>query len=356
MQQALSAGKRARGVSNPNPAVGAVVVVDDVVVSEGWTGPPGEPHAEVHAINRAGDISKGATMYVTLEPCCHTGRTGPCTSAIIDSGISKVYVAAEDPDSRVSGGGISVLRENGIEVVVGELQDEASIDLESHLKLSATGFPFVTVKFAVSLDGKIATRSGDSQWITNAESRERVHVMRAENDAVMVGINTVVVDDPRLTARGNSLPKLGRQPTRIIVDSDFRTPVNSSMFQEEGQTIVVGASENQDSSFKGDVKTYSFPGPEGKVDLESLLKQMGREPISSILVEGGGELIGSLFDSGLVDKVVAFIAPVVIGGVDSPSAVKGKGALDMSKIYRLKNVKMEYLETDVMISGYWDRG
>ena len=356
MQQALSAGRRARGVSNPNPPVGAVVVVDDVVVSEGWTGPPGEPHAEVHALNRAGAISRGATMYVTLEPCCHTGRTGPCTAAIINSGISKVYVAVEDPDARVSGGGISVLRENGIEVVVGELQEEVSIDLESHLKLSATGFPFVTVKFAVSLDGKIATRSGDSQWITNTESRERVHVMRAENDAIMVGINTVVMDDPRLTARGNASLGSSRQPTRIIVDSDFRTPLNSSMFREEGQTIIVGASENQNTSFHGDVKTYSFPGPKGKVDLKCLLKQMGKEPISSILVEGGGELIGSLFDLGLVDKVVAFIAPVVIGGVDSPNAVKGEGAIDMSKVYRLRNIKREYLQTDVMISGYWDRG
>jgi len=352
MQHALAVGKKARGISNPNPPVGAVVVADGVIVGEGCTGPAGGPHAEIKALRDSGSMAYGASIYVTLEPCCHIGRTGPCTDAIINSGISEVHVAVVDPDVRVGGKGISILRERGIKVVVGEHEKQAELDLEAHIKLSTTDLPFITVKFAVSLDGKIATRSGDSQWITNTLSRQKSHVMRMENDAVMVGINTVLMDDPKLTARGKAYSESARQPTRIIVDSNFRTPVNSSMFKERGQTIITGVFENEPLAYPTGVKTYFCSDSGGRVDLKSMLKEIGKEPISSILVEGGGELIGSLFDLGLVDKVVAFIAPVVIGGEDSPNAVKGQGALDMSAIYRLCDVKTESLGTDMMVSGY----
>ena len=355
MDMAITAGKKARGISNPNPPVGAVIVKGDQVISEGFTRKPGSPHAEIMAISAAGESVRNSTMYVTLEPCCHFGRTPPCTEAIIKSGISKIFISVEDPDDRVSGKGIEQLQKAGIDVILGLGKEETEIDLEAHIKLSETGLPFVTAKFAMSLDGKIAASSGESKWITSEESRLVSHVMRLESDAIMVGINTVLVDNPRLTARLED-HNVDRQPLRVIIDSGGRIPVKSSMLFEDGSTFVATA---KNARFSDDIKnlsTKAFPDKKGKVDLISVLKYLGKIPVSSVFVEGGSELLGSLFDQGLVDKVAAFISPSIIGGRASLSAVGGTGAEFMSDKYVLTGVKREFIGSDILVTGYCEKG
>jgi len=291
MDMAIAAGKKARGISNPNPPVGAIIVKDGQVLSEGYTLSPGSPHAEIMAISTAGDSVRDAILYVTLEPCCHFGRTPPCTEAIIESGISKIFIAVEDPDDRVSGKGIEQLRKAGIDVILGIGKEETETDLEAHIKLSKTGLPFVTAKFAMSLDGKIAATSGDSKWITGQDSRATAHIMRLESDAIMVGVNTVIVDDPRLTARLGDRDA-DRQPLRVVIDSQGRIPTNSSMLCEDGATFVATA---RDVRFPNNIKnlsTKAFPDKRGKVDLISVLEYLGKIPVSSVFVEGGSELLG----------------------------------------------------------------
>ena len=355
MDIALTVGKKARGISNPNPPVGAVLVKNEQVIAEGFTGRPGSPHAEVMAITSAGDGAKGSVLYVTLEPCCHFGRTPPCTEAIIESGVSKVYIAIKDPDNRVSGKGIDRLQKAGIEVVLGHREKEAEVDLEAHIKLSETGVPLITAKFAVSLDGKIATSSGDSKWITSEESRTRAHFMRFESDAIMVGVNTVITDDPRLTVRLDD-KKIERQPLRIVIDSSGRIPEKSALFLEKGATFVASTQDFKVPDNLQNVTTKAFPSKAARVDLTAVLKHLGSIPVSSVLVEGGSELMGSLFDEGLVDKVVAFISPSIIGGKSSLNAVGGRGANIMSEKYSLVDVSREFIGPDVLISGYCGKG
>ena len=355
MDMAITAGRKARGLSNPNPPVGAVIVKGKQVLSEGFTGKPGSPHAEIMAISAAGDNVRDSTLYVTLEPCCHFGRTPPCTEAIINSGIAKVFIAVEDPDGRVSGKGVEQLRKAGIEVLLGTGKEETKVDLEAHIKLSETGLPFVTAKFAMSLDGKIASSSGESKWITSEESRMVSHAMRLESDAIMVGVNTVLVDDPRLTARLENR-NVDRQPLRVIIDSDGRIPVNSSMLSEDGSTFVATARNVRFSDRIKNLSTRAFPDKKGKVDLISVLEYLGKIPVSSVFVEGGSEILGSLFDQGLVDKVAAFISPSIIGGTDSLGAVGGIGAKFMSDKYVLTGVKREFIGSDILVTGYCKKG
>lgn len=355
MDMAIDAGKKARGISNPNPPVGAIIVKDEQVLAKGFTGRPGSPHAEIMAISSAGDNVNNSTLYVTLEPCCHFGRTPPCTEAIIKSGISKVFIAVEDPDDRVSGQGIQRLRKAGIEVVLGIGKEETELDLEAHIKLSTTGLPFVTAKFAMSLDGKIAASSGESKWITGEESRTAAHLMRLESDAIMVGVNTVVVDDPRLTVRLGDR-NVDRQPLRVVIDSQGRIPSNSSMLFEEGATFVATVKDVTFSESINNLSTKAFPDKEGKVDLISVLKHLGKMPVSSVFVEGGSELLGSLFDQGLVDKVAAFISPSIIGGRYSLSAVGGIGTEFMADKYVLTGVKRDFVGSDILVTGYCKRG
>ena len=352
---ALTVGKKARGISSPNPPVGAVLVKNEQVISEGFTGRPGSPHAEVMAITSAGDGVKGSVLYVTLEPCCHFGRTPPCTEAIIESEVSKVYIAIKDPDIRVSGKGIDRLQKAGIEVVLGVGKKEAEVDLEAHIKLSKTGIPLITAKFAVSLDGKIATSSGDSKWITSEESRTRAHFMRFESDAIMVGVNTVIADDPRLTVRLDD-KKIERQPLRIVIDSSGRIPEDSALFLEKGAIFIASTRDFKVPDNLQNVTTKTFPSRAARVDLAAVLKHLGNIPVSSVLVEGGSELMGSLFDEGLVDKVAAFISPSIIGGKSSLNAVGGRGANVMSEKYSLINVSREFIGPDVLISGYCGKG
>lgn len=352
MLRALELSEKAVGLSNPNPPVGAVLVKDGAIVGEGFTGPPGTFHAEKNALEAAGSKAAGAYLYVTLEPCSHYGRTSPCVDSILDAGVEKVFVSILDPDSRVDGSGITKLREGGVEVQVGDMAVESSRRMEAHIKLVRTGLPFVTVKFAASLDGKIATSSGESQWITGEESRRIAHKMRFQSDAVMVGIGTVLADNPRLTARDGDFLDIRRQPIRVVVDSNCRIPANSALLSEPGRTIIATAANREDLDFPESVTVESFPSSTNGIEIRSLLEFLGRMPISSVFVEGGAQLIGTFFDEGLVDKVVAFLAPVIIGGAGSPGAVAGAGAKFMSEVVRLDRVETQNVGEDVLVSGY----
>ncbi len=358
MKQALSLAKLALGQVSPNPAVGAVVVSNGEVVGQGYTQPPGSPHAEVVALRQAGERARGSVMYVTLEPCCHYGRTPPCTQAIISAGIAEVHLAMLDPNPQVSGRGKEGLEEEGIKTYVGEYEEEAKQVNEAYTKFITTGMPFVTAKFAISLDGKIATKSGDSKWISSETARKRVHNLRYITDAIMAGVNTVLIDDPELTARscGGRGGAVRAQPLRVIVDSKGRTPLTARVFSAPGKTLLALAKlvkpEEKKAFAQADVELLALPSEEGLVNLKKLLKVLGEQEITSILVEGGGILLGSLFDGGLVDKVVAFVAPIIIGGRDAKTAVGGEGVDKVADSLRLERVSIERLGEDVMVSGY----
>ncbi|MFC2060056.1 bifunctional diaminohydroxyphosphoribosylaminopyrimidine deaminase/5-amino-6-(5-phosphoribosylamino)uracil reductase RibD [Chloroflexota bacterium] len=357
MKQALSLAKLALGQVSPNPAVGAVVVKDDEVIGQGYTQPPGSWHAEVMALNQAGEKARGSVMHVTMEPCCHYGRTPPCSQAIIAAGVNEVHLAMLDPNTIVSGRGKDELAKKGIKIYVGEHEEEAKEINESYTKFITTGMPFVTAKFAVSLDGKIATNSGDSKWISGEESRKHVHYLRYMSDAVMTGVNTILADDSRLTARcGGKGGEARKQPLRVIVDSTGRTPPSAQAFNQPGKTLLaVGKMVNHDvkTSFaRVNAELLEIPSEERLVDLEGLLKALGERQITSVLVEGGGTLLGSLFDHRLVDKVIAFIAPIIIGGKEARTAVGGKGINKIIDSIKLDKVRVERLGEDLMISGY----
>ena len=360
MEQAISLAKMALGQTSPNPAVGAVVVKKGVVVGQGYTQPPGSWHAEVVALKQAGEKARGGVMYVTLEPCCHYGRTPPCTQAIIAAGIKEVHMATIDPNPLVTGKGKEELERAGIKVYVGEHEEEAREIIEAYAKFITTGKPFVTAKFAMSLDGKIATRSGDSKWISGGEARRYVHYLRYISDAIMVGVNTVLTDDPQLTVRcGETGGTAKKQPLRVIVDSNGRTPVKASVFHEPGKTMLALGKNltprQQEGYTRVGAELLVLPSEGGKVDLAGLLKVLGERGITSVLVEGGGILLGSLFDSGLVDKVVAFIAPVIIGGEGAKTAVGGKGVDKVIDCIKIERVTTRTFERDLMISGYTGR-
>ena len=448
MGLALSLARKAVGSVSPNPPVGAVLVRDGEVVGEGYTRPPGQAHAEIVAIRQAGPRARGATLYTTLEPCNHQGRTGPCSEAIIEAGVAEVHSAVTDPNPHVKGGGLSRLSEAGIAVSTGEMAGEASRLIEAYAKHVTTGTPFVTAKFAMSLDGKIATRTGSSQWITGEEARAYAHRLRAASDAVMVGINTVLADDPRLTARDGSGAALGRQPLRVVVDSRGRIPPEARMLGEPGSTLIVtggaclgtgaghphpnplpsrergrdtltptlsrqgrggrtaspqpspvegegGGTPSPQPSPEGEgdgtgghetrpydgghgciegghetrpydgghgciegehdgegVETAAMPGADGLVDLEALMSHLGEREVASVVVEGGGVLLGALFDGGLVDKVCAFIAPVIVGGAAAPSPVAGEGVELIGDALRLRDVEVLRLGEDIAVVGY----
>jgi diaminohydroxyphosphoribosylaminopyrimidine deaminase/5-amino-6-(5-phosphoribosylamino)uracil reductase len=358
MECALSLARLASGYSSPNPAVGAVVVKDGKVVGMGYTQPAGGHHAEVMALEQAGENARGAALYVTLEPCCHFGRTPPCTAAIIEAGVAEVHIALVDPNAVVSGGGIAQLNGAGIKTYVGAHEAEARDVNEAYLKYITTGLPFVTAKFAMSLDGKIATRSGHSHWISNEQARCYVHGVRHTVDAVMIGVNTLITDDPRLTARGccGRSGCTAKQPLRIIADGTGRSPVDSRMFSEPGHTLVA-CIEPYDAEKRAElnapnVEVLGVPGSNGLVDLEALLRAAGERGISTVLLEGGSELLGYAFDHRLVDKVLAFIAPIIIGGSEGRTAVGGDGAMTVQEALSLDRVEVKNFADNVLISGY----
>jgi len=360
MRQALSLAKLALGQVSPNPAVGAVVVKSGEVVGQGYTQPPGSWHAEIMALKQAGEKASGGVMYVSLEPCCHYGRTPPCTQAIIAAGIGEVHMAMLDPNPLVSGRGEAELEREGIKTYVGEHEAEASEINEAYIKFITTGMPFVVAKFAVSLDGKIATRSGDSKWISGSEARKYVHYLRYTTDAIMAGANTVLTDDPYLTCRtGGTGGTVKKQSLRVIIDGKGRTPTTARVFNEPGRALLVVGEplepQKRQALARAGVEIVELSSREGTVDLAGLLKTLGERGVTSVLVEGGGILLGSLFDSRLVDKVVAFIAPLILGGEEATTPVAGKGVERVIDAIRLERLSVAKLGDDLMITGYVKR-
>ena len=355
MSRALDKAREALGTSSPNPPVGAVLVKDGLIVGEGHTMPPGESHAEIIALKQAGSKARGATLYTTLEPCCHYGRTPPCTREIINAGVSAISIGLIDPNPLVKGMGMAELEEAGLETRLGECEVEVSEICESYIKFVSTGLPFVVAKFAMSLDGKISTASGDSKWITSEESRRQSRILRGQADAVIVGIGTVIKDNPQLTVRDDSNLPGKQQPIRIVVDSKGRIPLESKLLAEPGLSIIaISQSEGQNTRrlSKAGVEMITSPGTDGSVDLHYLLVSLAARGVPSVLVEGGGILLGSFFDLGLVDKVVVFISPVIIGGEGAQSPVKGIGATTMSDALKLKRSSTYPIGKDIVMTGY----
>ncbi|MBI4297527.1 MAG: bifunctional diaminohydroxyphosphoribosylaminopyrimidine deaminase/5-amino-6-(5-phosphoribosylamino)uracil reductase RibD, partial [Chloroflexi bacterium] len=294
MRRAFELARQALGTTSPRPAVGAVLVKGGQIVGEGYTQPPWGPHAEAVALGAAGELAQGAILYVTLEPCCHQGHTHPCTDAIVKAGVAQVRMAMIDPNPKVSGKGLQALKQAGINTYCGEGQEEAMEINEAYFKYMSTSQPFVIAKFAASLDGKIATREGDSRWITGEEARRYAHVLRAQADAIMVGVNTVLRDDPQLTPRLQGRP-VRRYPLRVVLDSRGRTPLSARLFQEPGSTLVAVARVSEGAKLaleQAGAEVVLFPGEGGQVDLSALMKHLASKELISILVEGGGALLG----------------------------------------------------------------
>lgn len=360
MARALELARQADYATSPNPMVGAVVLdAAGQVVGEGYHVAPGQPHAERVALERAGERARGGAIYSSLEPCRHQGRTPPCTEAIIAAGIQRVVAAILDPDLHVSGQGAQALQQAGIEVEVGVLAPQAERLNEFYLKQRRTGIPFVTAKFAASLDGRIATHTGESRWITAETARAHSHGLRHIHDAVLVGVGTVIQDDPRLTARAGGPDS--RQPVRVVVDSRARTPVDAQVLREPGGPVVIAATDAASPAALAALKEAGAevlvlpPDDRERVDIRSLLERMGARPLLSVLVEGGGELLGSFFDEGLVDKLYAYIAPIVIGGASAPGPVGGQGVSNVEDALHLRDAETVALGNDILVSGYVHR-
>lgn len=354
MREALRLARHAEGRTSPNPLVGAVIVKDGVIIAEGWHRAAGTPHAEVHALTMAGDLARGATLYVTLEPCAHVGRTGPCAVAVRDAGIRRVVAAMGDPNPKVAGKGFQILRDAGIEVTVGVCEAEARRLNEAFLHWITTGRPFVTMKYAMTLDGKIATRTGDSQWISCEASRRYVHALRDRSDAILCGIGTVLADNPSLTTRLQG--RKGKNPMRVIVDSQARTPLDANVVTD-GQALTVIATTEQAPEARvkalaaaGAAVWRCGAGPE--VNLTQLMDELGRHEITSVLVEGGGTVNFSLLAAGLVQKVVAFVGTKLVGGQAAKTPVEGAGFERLAEAVELSNLTAETVGTDVVLTGY----
>ena len=363
MARALELGRQALGFSSPNPAVGAVIVRDGEIVGEGYTQAPGGPHAEIVALEQAGERARGATMYTTLEPCSHHGRTPPCAEAMVAAGLGSVEIAVLDPHPPVNGSGRRLLEEHGITTRVGTCAEEATLHFQGYFKREETGMPLVIAKYAMSLDGKIASRTGDSRWITGEAARARVHELRSHVDAIITAAGTVISDDPQLTARdaeGNALP---RQPLRVIADSTGRTPTTARLFGEPGKTLVATASADACAPFQGlgeNVSAVAFPSSgHGRVDLTALLRHLGRLGVMQVMTEAGEQLLGAFFDEGLADQAKIFIAPVIIGGSGAAGPVGGGGVELVRDAHRFARMDIERVGEDVVARGilrYWEGG
>ena len=378
MRRAVDIAKKGIGFVNPNPMVGCVVVKDDVIISEGYHELYGGFHAERNALTNNEADFNGATLYVTLEPCCHHGKTPPCTDIIIEKGISKVFVGILDPNPLVDRKGISILRDAGIEVVIGVLEDEIKELNKVFLKYIKTRHPYVLMKTAMTLDGKIASHTGDSKWITNGKSRQLVHKLRSEMMGVVVGIGTVIADDPMLNCRyesqqttdngqqdlSTSVEIHGRvfsvhkvhQPIRIIVDTKASISLDSQIVKtaKEYRTILAVSGQQSAISKLEMLKSFNVEilcceEKNGHVDINDLMIKLGEMGIDSLLLEGGSTLNAAFLDAGCVDEIYAFIAPKIIGGQDSKSPVGGKGIDLMSDAIMLKDIKIEQFDNDILI-------
>lgn len=356
MRRALELARRGLGSVEPNPMVGAVLVDDRLnLLGEGWHERYGGPHAEINALAQAGSKANGATLFVTLEPCCHFGKTPPCSRAVSAAGVRKVVAAMHDPAPHVQGGGIAELRAAGIEVEIGLLEAEAQRLVAPFVKLMTTGRPWVHAKWAMTLDGKLASRTGHSQWISNEASRRVVHQLRGRMDGIVVGIGTVLADDPLLTAR----PSGPRVATRIVVDSQARLPLTSQLARTASAAPVLVAVRNDTPPARIHalqelgIEVLPFPSePESpRVSLRHLLDELGRRRLTNLLVEGGSQLLGAFFDQSLIDEVHAFLAPKLVGGSIAPTPMAGLGLERIPEIPQFDRVEIEVLEGDVYVHG-----
>jgi diaminohydroxyphosphoribosylaminopyrimidine deaminase/5-amino-6-(5-phosphoribosylamino)uracil reductase len=361
MARALDLATLAKGSCNPNPAVGAVLVRDGRIVGEGFTRPRGQAHAEIVALDQAGPDARGATLYVTLEPCAHQGLTGPCAQRVIEAGVAEVRCSMLDPSPWVNGRGQAELERHEVRVVVGEGAEPARALNEDYLHWVQTGRPLVTAKYAMTLDGKIATRTGASFWISGPEARALVGRLRARSDAVLVGSGTVLADDPSLTARAPDGTLLERQPLRVVLDSRGRLPAPSKLLHADlpGRTLVAttpaGAGALGGRLPESVELWIGQPGPDGRVQPAELLDELGRRSLISVLVEAGGTLLATLLEQRLVDRLAAFIAPKLVGGNTAPTPVGGSGVADMAAALELVDVTYERIGRDVLVKGAFRR-
>ncbi len=355
MARALELAERGRGWVEPNPMVGAVAVREGRVVGEGFHERFGGPHAEPNAIAAAGpDACRGATLYVSLEPCTHFGKTPPCVPAVIASGFARVVAAMVDPDPRTQGRGLDQLRAAGIEVEVGLLEAEAQRLNAPFAKLATRGLPFVTAKWAMSLDGKTATRTGDSRWVSSVPSRELVHILRGQVDALLVGISTVLADDPLLTAR----PPGPRVAVRIVADSQARLPLGSLLIRTAREfpliiaTTDAAPAERRAALAAEGAEVLVLPELHGRVSLPALMAELGRRRMTNVLLEGGGELCAAAVAAGLVDKVLAFVAPKLIGGRDARTPLGGEGIATMAQAMQAKRWAVRRVGDDALVEAW----
>lgn len=357
MRLAMQLAGNAIGRTSPNPLVGAVIVKDNRVVGCGWHRKAGTPHAEVHALNQAGELAQGADVYVTLEPCAHYGKTPPCAKALVEAKVKNVYGGLLDVNPKVAGKGFKILEDAGIHVEYGFLQDELRKQNEVFFKWIEHKKPFVVLKAAMTLDGKIATATGQSKWITNETSRAYGYKLRDIYDGIMVGINTVIEDNPMLTARVDG----GKNPIRIVVDSSLKIDINANVVQDKSAKTIVATTDKADKDKilklqAQDVDVIVVDKDKNdKVDIEKLLDILGQQNICSILVEGGATLSGSFVAKKLVDKVYFFIAPKIVGGKEAKTPVAGTGILNLQEALALKDIQIEKLEEDILIIGRVDK-
>lgn len=360
MLLALRLAAKGGATTSPNPMVGAVVVRQNKIIGRGFHLRPGTPHAEILALHQAGKNARGATLYVTLEPCCHLEkRTPPCVPEILRSGLRRVVIAMQDPNPFVKGRGAAALRRAGLSVTVGVARSEAEELNRAYCHWVKTGRPYVTLKAGMTLDGKVATATGESRWITGEASRQEVHHLRGQVDAILVGVGTVLADDPALTARtGPRLDQItSRQPLRIVVDSSLRTPLNARVLaqQDKAKTIIAttaaASAERRSALQKKGIEILTVPAIKGRVSLPALLRKLGRRGILSLLVEGGSEVNAAMLTAKLVDRVRFYIAPLLLGGLDAKGLIGGNSPARLTSAIPLNHMVLRSLGEDVVVEG-----
>ncbi len=356
MKKVLRLARRGLGSTSPNPVVGALVVKNGQIIGSGYHRKAGAPHAEIEALSMAGERAKGSTLFVNLEPCNHYGRTPPCTKAILKSGIKRVVVGIADPNPNVTGGGCKFLRSKGVEVKYGVLEEECTRLNEVYIKYVKKGKPFVILKGALTLDGWIATKTGNSRWITNEKSRKFVHSLRKKVDAIMVGVETIIADNPLLSPylTGNSAP----DPVRVIADTNLRVPLESRVFNSGTSALTIIASGSNVSRTKRKrveglgARVINCQMRDGRIDLADLLDKLAEMSIGSVLVEGGGTIFGSIIREGLVDKFYIFLAPKILGGNNGIPFTRGPGCDTVKDCLNLKVLMVRRFDDDIMIEAY----
>lgn len=353
MAMALRLAMRGLGMTSPNPMVGAVLVKGGKVIAQGFHEKAGSPHAEAMALERAGKKAEGASLFVSLEPCCHLKkRTPPCTEAVIRSGVKEVVAAMTDPNPAVRGKGMERLKKAGITVRTGVLEDKARLLNEAYIKYITTGLPFVTLKAAMTLDGKIATATGESKWITGPEARKMVHRMRSRSDALLTAVGTIMADDPELTARGAAKSGAAgktKNPVRVVIDPELASPPGSRIFRTPPRTILVTRKPMPPELAEAGVESINY---EGRLSLKWLLERLGAMGMTSVMIEAGASLNAHAFKEGIIDKAVFFYAPKIMGGMNSLPVIGGQGAAKLADAWRLRDLSVKRVCEDFVVTGY----